>query len=382
MKVLLIITSSRKVNKFPPNNYNVQELGIIRAFNKLGYTCDIAVYSDNYCDCDVIRIDGFSLKIYYLKGFDVLKNSFFKRYNHIYDSYDVLIPISYDHFETYHIAMMYPQKTIVYTGTYYSKFNKLYNLKCFFIDKFFIPGYIRSNTLFVTKNTLSVDFLRNKGIKNIFPLGVGLDTRQLGAESESDLSKKMLMEKNSGTKLLLYIGRIENRRNILFLIEVFNIVQKKENVKLILIGKGKENYINKCKELIKKYGISDKIIHIDNLEQKYLSFVYKRADVFCFPSSYDIFGMVLLESMYFGTPVLSSLNGGADILIKNNENGFVLPNFDEKQWSEKIIEILHSDNKRIINNAKNKIEREFTWDCLINKLLLILKIFFDNSRIA
>ncbi|PAF33921.1 glycosyl transferase, partial [Terribacillus saccharophilus] len=87
------------------------------------------------------------------------------------------------------------------------------------------------------------------------------------------------------------------------------------NTKLLLIGKGKKEstsmYFNEMKEL----GIKDQIIYIEQVEQADLKYVYEQSDLFIFPSKVDIFGMVLLESMFFGTPVVSSKNGGAKTII-------------------------------------------------------------------
>ena len=60
------------------------------------------------------------------------------------------------------------------------------------------------------------------------------------------------------------------------------------------------------------------------MEQKYLSDVYNLADFFLLPTKYEIFGMVLLEAMYYKTVVLTTDNGGSSTLIDNGRNGYIL----------------------------------------------------------
>lgn len=54
--------------------------------------------------------------------------------------------------------------------------------------------------------------------------------------------------------------------------------------------------------------------------------VYQQADFFLLPTEYEIFGMVLLEAMFFRRVVLTTPNGGADMLLRSGENGIVLEN--------------------------------------------------------
>ena len=377
MKILIIGTSSSRINTFPGNNYNEQETGMIRAFGKLGHRCDVAFYSDNKESCKKVMIGEYETTVYNLKGFDLLRTVVYKDYRSIYETYDILMPISYDHYETYHIAMMYPEKTVVYNGTYYSSFNKRYNLKCAIFDRFILPGYRKNNTFFATKNKLSAEFLNKKGLTNTHIVGVGLDVAQFKGtndiNAESKIKDEIIKEKEKGTKILLYIGKIEPRRNTTFLIDVFNEVQKHLSVKFVLIGDGNKEYKDKVAKKINEYGIKDKIIYKDRIEQKFLPPIYQSSDAFLLPTSYEIFGMVILEAMYFGTPVISTLNGGSDILIEDGKTGYIVPNLDITNWSHTLIRVLQNKNYELIKAANKRIVEEFTWDSLVLKFLKIFE---------
>ena len=81
--------------------------------------------------------------------------------------------------------------------------------------------------------------------------------------------------------------------------------------------------------------------------------------------------MVMLEAMYFGAPVVTTHNGGSDMLINNNENGIIVDKFDVVEWRDSIKCLLNDSVKRdkITKNAKIKIENEFTWDALVDKFI-------------
>ena len=103
--------------------------------------------------------------------------------------------------------------------------------------------------------------------------------------------------------------------------------------------------------------------------------IYQRTDMFVFTSNYEIFGMVLLEAMYFGLPVISSMNGGASTLIGNGKNGYMMEQFDVSSWAENILEVVKDDElrSRLGKNAKNTIEKRFLWDRLADQFIQAYK---------
>ena len=175
----------------------------------------------------------------------------------------------------------------------------------------------------------------------------------------------------------MYVGRIEPRRNIIFLLDAFKAVYENDkNTNLLIVGRGEKEYKEKCFAHAKEIGVDEAIIYEEYIDQKNLPLIYSYADVFLLPTIYEIFGMVLLEAMYFGAPVVTTYNGGSDMLIDNNESGIIINSFDVNEWKEAILSILNNDEIRnkIIKNATNKIENEFTWDALVDK-------FIDNFNL-
>ena len=88
-----------------------------------------------------------------------------------------------------------------------------------------------------------------------------------------------------------------------------------------------------------EYGISDRVHLIGTISQKHLPALYRAAHVFLLPSTYEIYGMVMLEAMYFGVPVISTASAGAKVIIQQDVTGYILDTFDTSLWAEKIVDI-------------------------------------------
>ena len=83
--------------------------------------------------------------------------------------------------------------------------------------------------------------------------------------------------------------------------------------------------------------------------------------------------MVLLESMFFGMPTITSVNGGSDMMIEDGINGFIIPKFEAKLWAEKVIK-LSKDKvycQKIGDAAHKTIVKKFTWDKLASQFINI-----------
>lgn len=111
------------------------------------------------------------------------------------------------------------------------------------------------------------------------------------------------------------------RRHLKFMGDIIVELKKKgRECKLIMIGKSNTDYGKNVKEYFENNNLNDNVYYVDRIEQRYLSRVYQACTAFLFPSTYEIFGMVLMEAMYFGLPVISCENGGSTMLIKNGIN--------------------------------------------------------------
>ena len=375
---ILIIRNASDVMQYSSGNYNLQEIGLARALNKRGYHCDVAYAGGKEeSTVKIVLKDGKAFSLFYLKSIDILGNGYLLKLDRLIKNYDIIQSGAYDQLRSWIMAKKYKSKIVIYQGPYFSQFNKRYNFKCRIVDFLFVPRYRQLNTSFLTKSVLAKQFLNSKHLNNVTAVGVGFDKEQMEADivEKSQFYQVLAEVKEKGNSLLLYIGKLEERRNIEFLLSVVGeCCKNNERVKLVIIGSGTEQYLAKCKSVIDKYKMSERIIYKNKLEQKYLPQIYKLCDAFLLPTKFEIFGMVILEAMYYGLPIITTFNGGPSILIVNGVDGFIQDE-NVELWKKKIEWILQNPKqaKEIGKRASIKIAEHFTWDAIAEKFIEVYK---------
>ena len=118
---------------------------------------------------------------------------------------------------------------------------------------------------------------------------------------------------------------------------------------------------------------ADELSYFDKASQNELREAYLKADIMLFPTNYEIFGMVLLEAMYFGVACISSLNGGSSELIETQEDGMIMENFDCDEWVRSADYLIGNSEKRreMQEKARIKIEKNYTWDSIAGRFLKV-----------
>lgn len=374
MRILIIKDCPGEI-KETKMTYNIQEIGLAVALRKIGHECDVMSISDiKEFSQKKVSVDGQTFTLYSVRAIVALKNGWLKDVYRIFNKYDILQVCEYNQIFTWHLAKKYQQKMICYHGPYYCDFNHNYNKMAKVFDMFFVNRYRKLNTCFITKSDLAKGYLNSKGLNNVHSVGVGLGTSFLHNITNEELPELAPIKEMNCLKLL-YVGVIEPRRNSLFMLDILNELKiKGVNYKLIMIGRYKnETYKNVFNARVHELGLSDNIYYIPRVEQKFLSKVYANTDIFLLPTIYDIYGMVLLESMYFGMPTITSVNGGSNMMIEDGTNGFIIPKFEAKVWAEKVIELSKDKEycKKIGDAAHKTIAEKFTWDKLASKFINI-----------
>lgn len=376
MKILLFRTDPSIMNIA---NYNSQEIGLAKAYVALGHQCDIVYYNGkNPSRKETIKAEyGKEITIFWWKGFSILNNGIFPGITKLIKEYDVIQVSEYYFFSSWYVYKRFgkEKKVYIYQGVYDSDNSERFKLRCKVMDPILLNRQVLQNIQVFTKSDLAKESMDKRGFQKIKTVGVGLDTSRF---MECDNTNNTLFAKQENTKYLLYVGVLEDRRNILFLLDVFSkVAEQRRNVYLVIIGRGKEEYVSICKERIKELKLEDRIIYQERMQQDQLPSVYRDCDIFLLPSKYEIFGMVLLEAMRFGIPVISSRNGGSSTLITSGETGFIIDDFEASSWSNQILKLL-DDNKyalQIAQNAQRISSKKYMWSEIAQDILNTL----DNS---
>lgn len=374
MKILILRTTPNKMNL---KNYNLQEFGLAKALIRKGHQCDVGYYCGREKDHvqEIPFDDDKMLKVLWLRGFGAMYEGIYPSLGKYAKDYDIIQVGGYVGLTSCWLNIFEKNKTVNYNGLYYCEDNVGDIKKAKLFDKTLLKLQNRKSMVVATKSVLATDYLREKGIEDVTTIGVGLDLDNLVCGTDEIQTNEFtdIVKNSAFSKKLLYIGVLEERRNITFLLETFKeISEKNAAIGLVLIGKGKPEYVSMCMRKIEELGIKDNVIYKESLEQKYMPAIYQACDAFLLPTRYEIFGMVLLEAMYYGLPVFTTYNGGSSTLM-NERNGVVINVFDVNEWSRKIIQILVDKNRcrEIGENAHKTIAEGYTWDALADKFLKV-----------
>ena len=202
-----------------------------------------------------------------------------------------------------------------------------------------------------------------------------MDTSRFEPKTDIQPSTQAIIDIMKNNRCLLYVGALSDRKNFPFQLKVYEkVVEKNPDVKFVVIGKGKKQYVQKhLKKLSEK--AQKGICMFERIDNAQLQFVYPLAKAFMLPSKLEIFGMVLLESMYFGAPVVTSWNGGSSTLIYNKQTGQIVKDFDAVQWADAIQRYLDDDVylRRTTELAKEEIEQRYNWLAIASSMLKQIK---------
>jgi len=152
-----------------------------------------------------------------------------------------------------------------------------------------------------------------------------------------------------------YVGRFENYKGINILLNAFkDLSPKYPKIKLIFRGKGKLEIL--IKQFATENNHANRII-IDSPKVE-LSEIYKDIGILILPSTkYEGQGIVLIEAMSLGIPVIASNVGGIKSVIKNNQNGLLFNNGDVNDLADKITCLIENEGLRsaLIIKGKNDV---------------------------
>lgn len=179
-------------------------------------------------------------------------------------------------------------------------------------------------------------------------------------------------------RVLLFVGRIEPLKGIDILIEALALLQKMGvTVCLSVVGgdpgldsEFDDSEFARLQSLRKKYGLTELVAFLGKRGQDTLPYYYSASEAVVVPSHYESFGMVALEAMACGTPVVASQVGGLAFLIQDGETGFTVPVDDPQALAEKLLSILENPalRKQMGQKASN-FARQYSWEIIAAKIV-------------
>ena len=364
--------------------YNIQEVGLGKAFCRLGYDYDyICMQSQPRPEWVFYEYNGCKGRYIEKPRRRILRWAFNKEVTSrdFLRQYDIVISREYYLPMTCQIAMHH-DNVALYNGPYWNMLMPKWISP--FYDMFITRKMIKHLKHVFVKSELSKEFLEEKGYHNVLTVGVGLDMERFDHDVQISQETQNLVEFMSQNKCILYIGHLDANKNLPFMLELYEHLLKSEpDLKFIMIGKscisatkkifGKkdEDY---AKEVFAKLpeSVSRGIMHIKRIENTQLKFIYPLAKAFLLPSKLEIFGMVLAEAMYLGAPVVTSRHGGSTTLMGDcDKYGQMIPEFEVEKWAKAVLRYLKDESyaQQVKENAHQRIKNEYNWDTIAKKML-------------
>jgi D-inositol-3-phosphate glycosyltransferase len=182
-------------------------------------------------------------------------------------------------------------------------------------------------------------------------------------------------------KMLLFVGRIEPLKGIKTLLRSIGYLsdngQAEENLCLAVIGgeledeNGQESEEMKLLQgLREEYGLQDMVTFLGKRSQDTLPYYYSAAEMVIMPSHYESFGMVALESMACGTPVIASLVGGLIHLVEDGVTGYHVPVDDPVALSKRIAGLLQDKALRYrMGHDAFAFAKKFGWNTITDRVI-------------
>ena len=151
-------------------------------------------------------------------------------------------------------------------------------------------------------------------------------------------------------KIITHISNIRKVKRVDDVIEIFDRIQKKIPAKLVIVGDGPEK--ESLENLCKKKGIDEKVLFVGNSHEvdKILCF----SDLFILPSEHESFGLVALEAMVCGVPVISSNAGGLPEVNIHGESGYLSDVGNVDEMAENALKILENNGTHQLFKRKAK----------------------------
>jgi 1,2-diacylglycerol 3-alpha-glucosyltransferase len=217
------------------------------------------------------------------------------------------------------------------------------------------------------------DLIGNYKIKKevaVIPNAIDIDLFREKDEQEIALLKKEL-QISPDDIVILYLGRVSLEKNIDKIIKALAIIQDKkiDNFKFIVVGDG--TAVKQLNSLADSLGLTEKVKFVGAIEREKVRHYYQIGDIFSFSSTSETFGMVIIEALASGLPVLAVKAPGAVDIITDGLDGILVED-DVYQFAEQLENLIKNRELRqeLSSNALQTVKR-YSSDTISDQVLTL-----------
>ena len=139
--------------------------------------------------------------------------------------------------------------------------------------------------------------------------------------------------------------------------------------------------MRKIKSLCHDLGMDDLVIFLGKRAQDTLPYYYSAADILIMPSYYESFGMVALEAMACGTPVVASQVGGLPYLVQDGKTGLIVPSGDPEALVAPLDRLMKDkDLREKLGSQAADYAKQYSWENITTQIVKVYEDLLDNQK--
>ncbi|WP_407307031.1 glycosyltransferase family 4 protein [Desulfosporosinus sp. SB140] len=213
------------------------------------------------------------------------------------------------------------------------------------------------------------DELTSRGFRNLHVWKRGVAVQQFGSQNYDQTMREYLTNGQPEKTLLLYVGRLAAEKGIE---RIRDVLEGSSNLCLALVGDGPH------KETLRCYFRDTNCIFTGFFHGEKLAKAYASADIFVFPSITETLGLVILEAMASGLPVVAARTGPSSEQIVDGTTGLLYLPDDPNSLKETILKLNEKTIRWKIGRNAYNVARSFGWDESAEQLLEFYKLAYNT----
>jgi glycogen(starch) synthase len=206
----------------------------------------------------------------------------------------------------------------------------------------------------------------------------GVNFEAYAAENKEDLSQFRNRFALPQEKIVLFVGRLVHEKGAHVLVNAVPKVLQKTNAKFVIVGNGYMR--DQLSDLVRGMGLAHKVMFTGFVDDETLRKLQKCADVSVVPSLFEPFGIVALEAMAAGSPLVVSDTGGLSEIVSHEVDGVKVyaGNPDSLSWG--ITRVLTDQDfaNRLRANAYRKVQEKYNWDSIAQQTKNVYEVVLSE----
>jgi glycosyltransferase involved in cell wall biosynthesis len=190
----------------------------------------------------------------------------------------------------------------------------------------------------------------------------------------AEIARSRVSVRKKGKAIILYVGYIGVRKGLPYLIYALpSVFKQNEDVNAVIVGDGSLRSL--CQSIAKRLKISHRLSFTGKVTEEEKDNWYRKADLCVLPSTYDPSPIVAFEALAAGKPLVASEVGGLPEIVRNGENGLLVPPRDPSKIA-RAIDLVLSDRKlaaKMATNALRTIEKNYSWESIARKTMNVYR---------